>query len=595
VTAVAVIASGGRLAGQPSRPHNVVLFVPDGLRSLAVNAETAPALTAVRDRGVNFTNPHSLYPTLTTANASAMATGHDLGDTGNFSNTIFAGFAVHGQTDSVTPFLEHDGVLGEMDRHFGGNYLNETTVLKAARAAGFRTAVVGKLGPTLIFDHTNRTGESTIVIDDSTGRPEGIPLSEQTRRAMESAGLPLQAPGRGDNGDVGTSTRPGTHQANTTQQDYFIDVVTKVILPSFKRSGQPFVLVYWSRDPDGSQHNQGDSLNQLTPGINGSTSHAGIRNADDNLARIRKALADLEMADTTNVIVAADHGFSTISKQSETSAAARATYADVPPSFLPPGFLAIDLAAALHLPLFDPDDNNKGVATGSFPKRSNGLIGRDATHPQVVVASNGGSDLIYVPSRSRSLTAAIVTFLGGQDYVSGIFVDDGVGDLPGTLPMSAIDLRGSSRTPRPTLVVTFKTFSTGCEQPLLCAAEVTDATLQQGQGYHGSFSRADTMNFMAAIGPDFKTGFVDTAPVSNADVGRTMAHLLGLKIPMRGTLLGRVMTEALAGGGAVNSVTRARRAARATGGVRTELRYQLVGSTRYFDAGGTRGRTLGFE
>ena len=43
---------------------------------------------------------------------------------------------------------------------------------------------------------------------------------------------------------------------------------------------------------------------------------------------------------------------------------------------------------------------------------------------------------------------------------------------------------------------------------------------------HGNFSRADTNNFMAAIGPDFKKGFVDEAPVSNADVGKTIAHLL---------------------------------------------------------------------
>jgi len=44
------------------------------------------------------------------------------------------------------------------------------------------------------------------------------------------------------------------------------------------------VLVYWSRDPDGTQHGQGDSLNELTPGINGPTSRAAIRNADDNLS-----------------------------------------------------------------------------------------------------------------------------------------------------------------------------------------------------------------------------------------------------------------------------------------------------------------------
>ena len=65
---------------------------------------------------------------------------------------------------------------------------------------------------------------------------------------------------------------------------------------------------------------------------------------------------------------------------------------------------------------------------------------------------------------------------------------------------------------------------------------------------HGSFSRADTMNFMAAIGPDFKAGFVDEAPVSNADIGKTMAHILGLKIPFKGALMGRVAEEALPGG-----------------------------------------------
>ena len=63
------------------------------------------------------------------------------------------------------------------------------------------------------------------------------------------------------------------------------------------------MLVYWSRDPDGSQHNQGDSLNTVTPGINGPTSMAGIKNADDNLAQLRKALDDLGLAATTDIIV----------------------------------------------------------------------------------------------------------------------------------------------------------------------------------------------------------------------------------------------------------------------------------------------------
>src|ERR1041384_3511872 len=92
-----------------------------------------------------------------------------------------------------------------------------------------------------------------------------------------------------------------------------------------KRREKPFVLVFWSRDPDGTQHNQGDSLGQLVPGINGPTSLAGVKNADDNLARIQSALDRYGLAATTNIFVAADHGFSTISKQSDTSIAARGT------------------------------------------------------------------------------------------------------------------------------------------------------------------------------------------------------------------------------------------------------------------------------
>ena len=121
---------------QPSRPNNVVLFVADGLRAGMVTERNAPAMAALMQRGVRFTNSHSLFPTFTTANASALATGHQLGDTGDFSNTIYVGFPVTSAAGSVTPFIENDAVLGEIDEHFAGDYLNQETVLKAARTAG---------------------------------------------------------------------------------------------------------------------------------------------------------------------------------------------------------------------------------------------------------------------------------------------------------------------------------------------------------------------------------------------------------------------------------------------------------------------------
>src|SRR6516162_9277306 len=173
------LAAGAALA-ETATPHNVILFVPDGLRSLIVKPDTAPAMAALRDKGVNFKNSHSMFPTFTTANASSMATGHYLGDTGDFSNTIYTGFASTPAGETVVPFLENNAVLGDVDEHFNGDYLNEETILKMARAKGFSTAAIGKVGPTLIFDHTDR-GKNTVVIDDSTGGKTGVPLSDEMK------------------------------------------------------------------------------------------------------------------------------------------------------------------------------------------------------------------------------------------------------------------------------------------------------------------------------------------------------------------------------------------------------------------------------
>jgi hypothetical protein len=158
----------------------------------------------------------------------------------------------------------------------------------------------------LIFDPTQRSSNQTILVDDATGSPKGIPLSAEVSGRLQTANLPLAAPSRGENGKAGNVTTPGTTSANTVQQDYFAAVTTQVVLPLFKDHSKPFVLVFWSRDPDGSQHNQGDSLNALVPGINGPTSLAAIRNADNDLARIRSALKGLGLLDSTDIITTAD-------------------------------------------------------------------------------------------------------------------------------------------------------------------------------------------------------------------------------------------------------------------------------------------------
>ncbi len=559
-----------------------------------VNPANAPAMAELRDKGVDFRNPHSLFPTFTMANGSAMATGHHLGDTGVFSNTIYTAYPVATAADTVVPFIENDSVMGDVDEHFGGDFVNEATLLKLARDKGYSTAALGKLGPTLLFDHTDR-GATSIIFDDSTGHKNGVPLSPEIKDALTKASLPLETPSRGESGKAGDFKTPGATVANIEQQTYFADVATKVVLPLFKARGKPFVLVLWSRDPDGVQHNQGDSLNTITPGINGPTSLAGIRNADDNLARLRRALDDLGLAATTNIIVSADHGFSTISKESKTSPAAKQTYDDTPPGFLPMGFLAIDLSKALKLPLFDPNNKNAAVADNAHPRAGNGVLGQNPEKPDVVVATNGGSNLIYLPNGDRKLAKRTVAALMKQDYVSGVFVRDDLGPIAGTLPMSALNLMGKAVTPHPAIVVSFRSYTSGCGEPTNCQVSVADTVLRQGQGMHGSFGRGDTLNFMAAIGPDFKAGYANPLPVSNADVGVTAAHLMGLTPSAKGSLAGRVMTEAMPNGAVPTATKEVVKSKAELSGLRTVLQMQRVGTQRYFDAAGFPGRTVGLD
>jgi arylsulfatase A-like enzyme len=124
--------------------------VADGLRPTSVNAEDTPNLHQIQQEGVQFANSHSLFPTFTTSNASAIATGHYLGDTGDFSNTIDVGVPVKAANGSRVPFLENNAVLEEINERFNGNYLGEESLLEIARAAGFSTAAVGKVGPVSI-------------------------------------------------------------------------------------------------------------------------------------------------------------------------------------------------------------------------------------------------------------------------------------------------------------------------------------------------------------------------------------------------------------------------------------------------------------
>src|SRR5688500_5497421 len=277
---------------QPKR-RNTIIFVADGLRHGSVNPTDTPALYRVRTEGVYFANSHAVFPTQTMPNASAIATGHYPGDTGQFANQLLVGYPVFatgnfGQMpDTMVPDVEDPFVLADINGRFGGNYMREASIVAFARSYGYNTAVLGKTGPVASQDLPDVTAmrgtmrePTTIILEGATGTPRAVPLTAGTIAMLKAAGLPAAPPARDQSN--GTNTVPGTRAANIAHQQWFADAATKAILPAFAKSVEPSVVVYWSGDPDRTRHAQGASLNRVVPGVHGPTPKASIRNADVN-------------------------------------------------------------------------------------------------------------------------------------------------------------------------------------------------------------------------------------------------------------------------------------------------------------------------
>ena len=168
-------------------------------------------MSGLRARGVFFSNSHSLYPTLTTPNSATIATGHYAGDTGDFGNYLYTGYPLPLVGETQVPFLENDRVLGNLDEHFGGNFLQEETLISFAAKHGYNTAAIGKLGPILIQDAPEGNPinglvpiPKTVIVDDSTGKTGGLPLDPRIAQALLDAHLPVVSPDRSNGAKLKT-------------------------------------------------------------------------------------------------------------------------------------------------------------------------------------------------------------------------------------------------------------------------------------------------------------------------------------------------------------------------------------------------------
>lgn len=573
------IALIGIAAADATDGPRVVIMVWDGLRPDLINRDDTPNLFKLRRHGIEFADHHSTYPTLTMINASSFATGAYPGTHGFYGNWIWlpqarGRDAAGREVDFSQPvFTEDYAILKAIDAAQQGKLFTVPTLFEIAERAGLSTAVVGKGGPTFL---QNRHG-ATPFIDDKTATPlsvaqglldASLPLPKLWRNAYPAdVVLPVKqtadptASGPVPRMKDGVTPDPSSTDAKPYDAVnlYHAGVFNDYVLPQLK----PRLSMLWLRNPDSTEHAFG-------PGS--ASTRAALRANDAILGSVLKRLDELGLAATTNIMVVSDHGHSHVSGPFEWFPL-RTIRDGVLGEIDANGFAvsgavrSADLLRRAGLPAFDGfgaqcDPIMSGIdATGmsiylhrhidaqfacktGITTTDSFVVPRDLPQDQsyAVIATDGGSEYFYVPSHDREFVARLVRILQSRKQYGAIFIDsDRYGELPGTLPLSAVRLADAYGR-NPDLIVSFN-FDAEARIGGVPGIEYASGSGYGTRGMHGSFSPRDVHNVLIASGPAFKsTLHVDRLPTANVDVAPTVAHILGLALPDAD---GRVLREVL--------------------------------------------------
>jgi predicted AlkP superfamily pyrophosphatase or phosphodiesterase len=271
------------LAASPAAAGNAVLnlvLVLDGLRPDSITPEETPNLWRLRQEGVNFINSHSVFPTVTRVNATAIATGLYPDRNGIFGNTIYVR-----EVDPNHAFGNDDHRnLMRLDAATHGRMVFAETLADILAARGKTLAVVssGTTGSALLVDPRAPQGVGILV--NAWWEP-GVRVAFP--QAVNDAILQRfpPAPPRGGAKD------PYVEPVSWTER-----VLRDYVLSDLK----PDVVVNWLTEPDHLQH---------AIGAGSPAARAAIRNDDREVGLLLDRLGELGLAERTNIIVVSDHGF----------------------------------------------------------------------------------------------------------------------------------------------------------------------------------------------------------------------------------------------------------------------------------------------
>nr|WP_284506975.1 alkaline phosphatase family protein [Caballeronia sp. GAFFF1] len=485
-------------------------------------------------------------------------------------------FATAQAAGMVTAAIGKSGAAYIQNLNQGGYFLDENTVqprslvseLQAANIAVPKNTVFGYSGNdavTLASTNGDPTARAGYVTFNTTAYD---PAAKLTVAARDSADTTQGAP-------------------EDAANKYMMSVFTQYILPK----KQPMLSLIWFRTPDNVEHGYGPGTSNMK---------AGLRSQDARLGELIAGLKANNLYETTNIVVVSDHGHSTVSGPLALYPLRAITPSATPPSGSPVngstsgsdaaalgavnangysfsgdvrsadlltfrGFNAYDGSACVTSAMYGLTAN--GTATVPVKNDTTGtLCGAANTKYQaisaslpapvasfkvpavgslpangIVIAANGGSDYFYVPGHDPATIRKLVQVLQQREEFGAIFVDSRYGNLPGTLPMSMVNLENAQRqnNGQPDVVASF----TWDDQTSVQGMPGIEFESVGGQrGMHGSFGINDVHNTLIANGPSFKPSTVVSTPTGNVDVAPTVAYLLGLSMPQAD---GRIINESL--------------------------------------------------
>src|SRR6202167_2153168 len=148
---VAVPARAQDAASQHGRGRIVVLMVWDGLRPDFVTQRDTPNLFKMAREGVRFDRHHSIFPTLTMVNATALATGAPPGVNGLEGNNFYLAPSAESHKGQIVGAEGPKAILNVNGASaYKGRLIGLDTIVQEVEREGGYTAGIGKQGPTSV-------------------------------------------------------------------------------------------------------------------------------------------------------------------------------------------------------------------------------------------------------------------------------------------------------------------------------------------------------------------------------------------------------------------------------------------------------------